>query len=327
MCKLFIAAGKFSREQVLRMIAEANNVFALTQRDGFGFTAYGPKGVAYGRYLNPESYCGFGVKMPPFINTTQIEEGEIPPVVTALVIHGRTSTNKVIVDNCHPFRSNGIHLAHNGVLRWVGEGPGPKAKNGCDTEEFFQWWLHRKTNNKWSATNKHWSGYGVFGIIDSNTKRLIVAKCGSGNLNWVCDGKDNHLFSTTGHDAMQIGRAAGIKLATKSVSMMPKTVAEFSLGGSRASLILNEKWCGFADSIRDTAWDRSMGIRTSRDAYMSRRYGRQTDMWDDNLAPREAVNPSKAISVPRDTQRESFPDFDPDIEAQVEAHLNGDLNK
>jgi hypothetical protein len=70
-----------------------------------------------------------------------------------------------------------------------------------------------------------------------------------------------------------------------------------------------------------------MGIRTSRDAYMSRRYGRQTDMWDDNLAPREAVNPSKAISVPRDTQRESFPDFDPNIEAQAEAHLNGDLHK
>ena len=29
----------------------------------------------------------------------EIEEGEIPPVVTALVVHGRTSTNRVIVEN------------------------------------------------------------------------------------------------------------------------------------------------------------------------------------------------------------------------------------
>jgi predicted glutamine amidotransferase len=327
MCKLFIAAGKFSREETIRMIAEANCSFAFTQRDGFGFTAYGPKGMAYGRYLNPESYCGFGVKIPGFINAIQIEEGEIPPVVTALVVHGRTSTNRVIVENCHPFRSNGIHLAHNGVLNWVGDGPGPKAKNGCDTEEFFQWWLHRKTTNKWSGTNKHWSGYGVFGIINADAKRLTIAKCGAGNLSWVSDDKDNHLFSTSGTDVVQIGKAAGIKVNHKALSMTPKSIAEFSLGGSRASLVLNEKWCGFADSMRDAAWDRSMGIRTSRDAYLSRRYGKQTDMWDSNLAPREAVNPSPAISVPRDTQRESFPDFDPDIEAQVEAHLNGDLHK
>jgi predicted glutamine amidotransferase len=327
MCKLFIAVGKFSREQVLRMISETNGLFAVTQRDGFGFTAYGPKGVAYGRYLNPESYCGFGVKIPPFINAIQIEAGEIPQVVTALVIHGRTSTNKVVIENCHPFHSKGIHLAHNGVLRWAGDGPGPKAKNGCDTEEFFQWWLHRKATSKWAATNKHWSGYGVFGVIDTGAKRLTVAKCGSGNLYWACDDKDNHLFSTSGHDVAHVARAAGISLVTKSVSVMPKTVTEFAIGGPRGVLLSNERWCGFADSVRDSAWDRSMGVRPSYDTRWSRVHGRQTDMWDDNLAPREAVNPSKAISVPRDTEREAFPDFDPDIEAQIESHLNKDLHK
>lgn len=327
MCKLFIAAGKFSREQTLRMIAEANTVFATTQRDGFGFTAYGPGGVAYGRYLNPESYCGFGVEIPPFIQATQIEEGQIPSTVTALVVHGRTSTNKVIIDNCHPFKSRSIHLAHNGVLRWVGDGPGPKAKNGCDTEEFFQWWLHRKAQDKWAGTEKHWSGYGVFGVIDQVGKRLTVAKCGAGQLGWATDDRNNHLFSTLSYDVVQIGKAAGVKVAYKSIPMSPNSIAEFSLSGQRAVLADTRRWSGFASSVRDAAWDRSMGVRTTRDAYLTKKYGRQTEMWDDNLAPREATNPNRAIQVPRDIKRETFPDWDPDLEAQADAHLNGDLHK
>lgn len=313
MCKLFIAAGKFSRDQAIRMIAEANALFSTTQRDGFGFTAYGPGGVAYGRYLNPESYCGFGVKIPAFINACQFEEGEIPSTVTALVAHGRTSTNKVIIDNCHPFKSRSIHLAHNGVLRWVGDGPGPKAKNGCDTEEFFQWWMHRKVNDKWANTDKYWSGYGVFGIVDQIGKRLTVAKCGAGQLAWASDDRGGHLFSTSSHDVLQIGRSAGIKLAYKSIPMSPNSIAEFSLGGQRATLAECRHWSGFAGATRDAAWDRSMGIRTTRDAYLTKKYGRQTDMWDDGLSPREVTNQNRSIHVPRDTQRDAFPDWEPDI--------------
>lgn len=327
MCKLFIATGSFNREQVMAMLRASNSAFSSSQRDGFGFVAYGSKkSAAYGKYLNPSEYLGFGKQLPPWVRSNRIEVGTIPEITTALVVHGRTSTNSVLMHNVHPFHNRGVFLAHNGVLSWKGEGPAPTAKHGCDTEQFFNW-LQEQGNlgheTAWDATDSHWSGYGVFGIINANTGHLTVAKCGSGNLKWVGD-DTNNFFSTDGTDLIKITRAASFKFAkTAEMQSKSRVVFRLSKNGSKAQSVSD--WKGFGARVVDDSWRRSMGY----DGYHGY-HSQRTSRWDGigvaktTEAPTVAVNPSSksnefnGVSVPRDVQRDMFPDWEPDIDTQIQ---------
>ena len=334
MCKLFIATGSFTPKQVIAMIDATNRSFATSQRDGFGFVAYGGKRkIAYGQYLNPSSYRGFRAENPKWVRSDRIEVGEIPKVTTALVIHGRTSTNRVVIGNVHPFHDNGTFLAHNGVLSWIGEGPVPEAKNGCDTEQFFNWLQQNGGHGMdaaWAATDKHWSGYGVFGIIDSVKGYLTVAKCGSGNLRCIGD-KGNHFFSTDGNDLLKITRAGKFRF-TKTTDMTPKTRVLFKLAATGSSVQWVGDWEGFGQRVYDDAWRRSMGYGSAKQDQWrwdgdtrGYRYSRTAGVHKTDETPKVAVNPSPApsaahttnpfngVSVPRypDTERDLFPDYDP----------------
>lgn len=328
MCKLFIATGSFTKDQVLHMLRATNASFAKSQRDGFGFIAYGSKkSAAYGKYLNPSEYLGFGKELPSWVNSNRIEVGTIPKVTTALVIHGRTSTNSVLMHNVHPFHNKGTFLAHNGVLSWKGEGPAPTAKHGCDTEQFFNWMQEQGAAGQdvaWGATADHWTGYGVFGIINTTTGHLTVAKCGSGNLKWV--GSDNnHFFSTDGADLLRITRAAKFQFS-KSADMRPKSRVVFKLNAHGSKVQSVTDWKGFGTRVIDDSWRRSMGYN---DYSRSSHYN---DRWDGygvaktDERPTVAVKPTagdfKGVTVPRDRQREMFPDWEPDI-----AELNKEIEQ
>lgn len=335
MCKLFIATGSFNKQQVMAMLAAANKAFAQSQRDGFGFIAYGSKkSAAYGKYLDPASYVGFGVDLPSWVPSTRMEAGAIPKVTTALVIHGRTSTNRVMIENVHPFHSRGTFLAHNGVLSWIGKGPTPEAKNGCDTEQFFNWFQQNHDNDSaWAATHEHWSGYGVFGIVDGNNGTLTVAKCGSGNLRWLGN-KKNHFFSTDGSDLMRITRAAKFNLG-RSSDMSRKTRIVFKLTATGSEVQSVDDWKGFGERVWDEAWRRSMGTASTPSKYdgwawdyKTQSYRKRSEIKDyhgtvrHDEKPRVAVNPSHKVhpfddvKVPRypDTERDLFPDYDPSHE-------------
>lgn len=252
MCKLFIAAGSLSQTQVLAILKATNSTFAKSQRDGFGFVAYGDSGVARGRYLSPDAYPGFGFKVPSFCKSVNIEEGTIPKVTKALVIHGRTSTNRVMVENVHPFKYGSLYLAHNGVLRWQGEGPCPKAANDCDSEQFLSWFFANKED--WTKTEANWSGYGVFGVINTTTRKLTVAKCGSGNLDWAGN-KDINLFSTHGADIRSIAEKAKLKVSHP-LTVNRNTLIQIDLRKMSAKV---GAWAGFGSGQRDAMWHRSMG--------------------------------------------------------------------
>jgi predicted glutamine amidotransferase len=329
MCKLFIATGSFTQAQVIAMLAATNRLFADSQRDGFGFIAYGSKkSAAYGKYLDPASYPGFGVELPKWVHNNRIEVGNIPKVTTALVIHGRTSTNRVMIENVHPFHSKGTFLAHNGVLSWIGKGPVPEAKNGCDTEQFFNWLKQNHDDESaWASTHEHWSGYGVFGIVNATNGTLTVAKCGSGNLRWVGD-KGNHFFSTDGNDLMRITRAAKFKF-NKTSEMARKTRVVFKLTGTGSAVQSVVDWKGFGTRVIDDSWRRSMGYGHSKQDQWrwdgdTKTYRKGNDHYGvakTSEKPTVAVNPSPAsdpfrgVSVPRypDTERDMFPDYDPAV--------------
>ena len=261
MCKLFIAAGPMRRETVLRFIQRAASTFAKSQRDGFGFVAYGPEGVATGRYLEPSNYPGFRANLPAWIDAPLKESGEIPALTTALVCHGRTATSRVTLDNVHPFQRGSTFLCHNGILRFVGDGPEPAARHGCDSDSFLTWlWSRRSSAAAWDATAAAWTGYGVFGIIDSKRGRLTVAKCGDGRLSYAA-GERLHLWSTDAADLQSIagkGTKADPTLG-KPFSMRARTRCVFDVSRRAVRLLEIKDWQGFGERVRDTDWFRSMG--------------------------------------------------------------------
>lgn len=326
MCKLFIAAGQFKPAQVHNILSAANAAFASSQRDGFGFVAYGDNGtVAHGRYLDPAQFPGYMRRLPEFVRCNRIESGNLPKVTKAIVIHGRTSTNRVVIDNVHPFKRGGIYLAHNGVLRYTGSGKAPSSSNGCDTEEFFNWLLDRDSKSwvdAWSTTHHNWSGYGVFGVVNAKSGELTVAKCGSGNLSWA--GNDEaDLFSTSADDLQAIARKARLKV-NRPIPVNPNTITVYRIRGRGAPVVDHcSEWSGFSTGVRDEAWSRSMGYgggglqRIGPGQYVTKR---GSGYAASPVAATQQIqsNPFAGAEVPREkvigpryNERELFPDYDP----------------
>ena len=258
MCKLFISAGAIPRARALSMIAKAASVFGRSQKDGFGFVAYGASNTAVGRYLVPGQYPGHGVELPGFVDCVRVESGSMPATVTALVIHGRTATSRVTLENVHPFHYKGLTLAHNGVLSWIGKGSEPEAPGGCDSEAFLRWF--RPLRDPWSETSANWSGYGVFGILEPAKGRLMVAKCGQGKLSYASTDSGVHLWSTESGDIEAIA-GPGI---TRPMAMRSRTRVTFNVSARKARLVEIREWSGFGDRVRDELWSRSMGTGGER---------------------------------------------------------------
>ena len=259
MCKLFIATGSLTKQQALKLIEKAASIFSKTQKDGFGFIAYGSNGnIATGHYLEPSNYPGFNVSLPEWVDCNRIETGNIPSNVTALVCHGRTATSRVMLANVHPFISKDTALCHNGVLSWVGSGPEPKASNHCDSEQFLNWFNSMKS--PFNNTKANWSGYGVFGIINKRKKTLTVAKCGSGKLSYCSNDNGVHLWSTESHDLESLAKSLSPDNATKPLVMRPNTVCCFNISGKAPRLLSVDNWEGFGSVATKSAdWFKSMG--------------------------------------------------------------------
>lgn len=289
MCKLFIACGRLSRTDTLSLIAKAAQVFSRTQRDGFGFVAYGPGGgTAVGRYLQPGNYPGFGSILPGWVDVDRSESGKLPAVVTALVCHGRTATSRVVLGNVHPFTSREAILAHNGVLSWIGPGPAPKAAQGCDSEQFLNWFRSRK--DPWAETAAHWSGYGVFGILDPKRGRLTVAKCGSGRLSYAAADSGTHYWSTESGDVETI--AGTVEPAGRAFPMRSRTRCVFDVRSRKVRLVDLKDWPGFGERERDVDWFRSMGESGGRS---SRRSVSAAPLARDGFPDWEPASPAQAI--------------------------------
>jgi len=165
-----------------------------------------------------------------------------------------------------------------------------------------------------------WSGYGVFGVIDSANKTLTVAKCGSGNLHWAGSNGVN-LFSTSSADLLQIARKAKIKTG-QAINVTRGTVTQFNLASRQPAILSCEAWEGFGETVRDMSWHRSMGLVQEGSAA-----GYQRGVYKESgkpaaiQSPRSKIDPVvdykpsnkfRGVTVPRETvNREMFPDWEP----------------
>jgi len=245
--------AQVTRPQINATLALAAKRFGRSQPHGFGFTMIGSDGsVASGRYLTPATFAGFRCFTPAWVKSEKLETGRLPKTTVALIVHGRTSTNEIRIENVHPFKRAAIHLAHNGILDWIGKGASPTARHNCDSEKFLNWLT--ESGMAWSQTAENWSGYGVFGIIDELTGTLTVAKCQSGRLSWIGN-KTVSVFSTEADDLDAFRRTLGVKTGSV-VPVAPCSVIQFDLETGNAT---TTTWGGFGKRSVDHLWAASMG--------------------------------------------------------------------
>ena len=222
MCKLAAVTGPIRADNARRIIAAVNTTMAVSERDGFGFVSAGTGGVAFGKYVFPDSYGGFGVELPSFINRPAIESGSIPSESYSLLIHGRTSTNRVTLHNCHPFVKDGRFITHNGVLRWVDKGKEPKTKQGSDTESFFNWMLGEP---KWQDKMEQcWAGWAAMFILDTKQRKTILIKDSATSLFAAKRTGRGWVFGTTRELVNTIVRAGTLRMSTGPLSLSPVVV-------------------------------------------------------------------------------------------------------
>lgn len=195
MCRLLIITGELKRGQVLRLIEETACKFAPSQRDGFGFTTFNKLGnlTARGRYF--EKYTGWDNPR----STSQVkEEGRIGSRTHTLIIHGRTSTNVVGVDYCHPFKCDDVILAHNGVLTYRGpHSQRPKHRN--DSAAFLEWMTGQDERPSLKDCSKNWSGYGALAIMRPG-EGLSIIKCSDARLAMVPRIGSGYVLATSSWD-------------------------------------------------------------------------------------------------------------------------------
>lgn len=195
MCKILTVTGPTSRSRVLALLERIAWSFAKSQRDGFGFLALDKDGVgAWGRYY--DTYPGWKTGHEEKSNF-KIEKGEIPAQVWTLLIHGRTSTNVVGVDYCHPYRNEGNYLIHNGVLFYVGdECHEPQHPN--DSAALLEWLVTQghPAPNLW---RKSWAGYGAV-FIQRPEEPLMLVKCATASLHYAKRRFGGWVFATDTDD-------------------------------------------------------------------------------------------------------------------------------
>lgn len=262
MCRLLIVTGELKRDQVLALLTRTAYNFAPTQRDGFGFASFNQAGqlTARGQYF--DKYTGWRNPRP---SSHVKEEGSIGSRTHTLIIHGRTSTNVVGVDYCHPFKFEDTVLAHNGVLTYRGPGKSrPTHKN--DSGAFLEWLVkqdHPKLS-KWAST---WSGYGAIALMRPG-RGLSVVKCDRARLTLAPRIGQGYILATSPYDIPDRLRGQDQKPISLGASAL-----DFD---PRSGNILNaRKFEGFGYQRWDSRAERAMGSREDFSKYY------QSTLFDD----------------------------------------------
>jgi len=247
MCKLAAITGATPKKTAQAFISTARALFAHSQPDGFGFVAASPgHPSAVGRYLDPQRWHGFGAdrRVPKLWKTQEETKGEVSAVSSAIVCHGRTSTNSRCLANVHPFSTAGVHLAHNGILSWKGKKKeAPASRAGCDSDEFLTWYV--KHGGSMEGVSKAWSGYGAIFALDDSTCRLRLIKCSTARMNGIRRKGRGWVFATDAGDLAKIVRRC--KIATEGeIFSLPRCIVDFAEDGEIADAV---DWSGFGSSV------------------------------------------------------------------------------
>lgn len=207
MCKLFMLSNtsKLNKKQLKPFIKRMSVLMTQTERDGFGYAAFGSDGVFGERYLNVDNIDlrGMNGKLAVGPNDADITQcpdihnsfGAPRPTFGGLVLHSRTSTNTVSLRNTHPFIDDNYAMSHNGIVDDVGEEDiEDLLETDCDSEII----LVNYSMGGIERVSKTVAGYYALGMIDLKTGGLIVVHDATSSLyaGWI-DKLDSYAFGTT----------------------------------------------------------------------------------------------------------------------------------
>lgn len=234
MCRLSCITGPLTLTLARRFTARSAELFAPTQRDGFGALYIGPDSIRAERTLDPRMF-NTSRRIPAAWRSEQNSDGTMPAALRAVVCHGRQSTNRVCLENVHPFRTTAadgrtLWLVHNGILQWCGGDPAPVAPHGCDSEELAVWLASGGT---WAAAPAAWSGYGALFTVGPDDTRLRLIKCSRSTL-YCVPRRRGWVFATDKRDCVRLARLADI--ARPSPVAVPATQVTFADTGEMADV-------------------------------------------------------------------------------------------
>ena len=289
MCKL--AGWTSSKEHPLTKaaadaaIVAAHKVIGQTERDGFGYAQAGASGLR-AKFVDPKEYRGIdclanlykraGKGAGAFATAyrTSIEGAYKPD--KSMMIHGRTATCGISLENVHPFRRNGWTLAHNGVCGYAGEDKKAHAKVTCDSQHLLICMADNTPNIKRKEDLENITGYAAFLALNPQGK-LFVAVDDTATLFAGITSKGRWIFGTKPTIVEAIADAWNCK-GVDAYPIDAWTWLEFEAAGGDPDLgewkhrKANERQLGFASQSLGAAWDTSK-IRKHRAGHTHVNYG------------------------------------------------------
>jgi predicted glutamine amidotransferase len=193
MCK--IATFTNGKHISLQQIEEIGNILLKSENDGFGYAALGELGVFVEKTVSHTFKSRFLRSnlgpvqsiVEPVPTSTQ---GDYAPIVGPVILHGRTSTNHLGINNCHPIVKQNYYLIHNGVV--TDHGPKYKTKTTTDSEHVLTRFIEGI-----DSVEKQLTGYYAFSCIDPDGI-LHITRDSIADLYiaWI-DSHDTFLIGTT----------------------------------------------------------------------------------------------------------------------------------
>lgn len=235
-------ASALTKPQFSKLMLTVAAAFNQTEKDGFGWAAWTGTSIAYEKYSSPYFFAGpyaLEAAIKPLTNSER-ELMWIPPFHCSykpdalgfaplpkgpLIVHGRTATNDVNINNTHPFVGGNCALIHNGVVDHVG--PGHPRKSTCDSEFLLNEFIYE---NGPRSFHKHITGYYAVLAIDTQG-RLHVVRDNMAQL-WAARVKGTHnwLFCTTPSILKAAAESVDISISTP-FPVTPHTYGIFGATG------------------------------------------------------------------------------------------------
>lgn len=185
MCKIFCFTNHnpAERDALILKIWEG---MAVSEKDGYGAAWFSPEGeIGYYKSELPKIYDETDTKKPKFGFSNNL-----PSDGGFLIIHGRTSTCPINLENTHPMLDDNAALVHNGIVRSLDY---KNINSGCDSELILRAYQDKGIE----SVEKSIYGYFAFMMLrfEQGEKRLHIARDSRAPL--VCGEFNNsYVFST-----------------------------------------------------------------------------------------------------------------------------------